>query len=391
MDSEFEPGRAQPAASHLLTRLMAQMVETSDALGATADPRARLRGIVSRAREITNARYGALSVFGEQGTLEQFIFEGIDERLAQSLGSLPTGRGLLGVLAGATEPLRLDDLRRHAAFTGWPEGHPPMAAFMGVPLRAAGMTIGSLYLTRKEGEPTFTETDELAAVMLGLQASAVVAIALAQEREQRLNVLEERQSIAHDLHDGTIQTLYAIGLRMSGRRDLPNFPEEFRQQLDVEIAMLDDLVRQIRNYISALEQPAFAARPDLAADLAQLLRTVVPEHVHTVLNIRAVSLQEVPARAVEDLLFIAREAMSNAVRHGSPTRLAIDVRETSHEFALTIQDDGTGFEQVTARVGLGTITMRTRAERIGGEVTILSIPGMGTTVRVTRPRLVPGG
>jgi len=103
-------------------------------------------------------------------------------------------------------------------------------------------------------------------------------------------------------------------------------------------------------------------------------------------NITAAALQELSARESEDLLYIAREALSNAVRHGSASKIAIDLRQSPYVTALTIQDNGVGFDSENVRSGLGTVTMRTRAERLGGTITVLGIPGMGTTVRVEIPR-----
>jgi signal transduction histidine kinase len=102
-------------------------------------------------------------------------------------------------------------------------------------------------------------------------------------------------------------------------------------------------------------------------------------------------LQDLAAREVEDLLLISREALSNAVHHGEPTKIAVDLRKTDEGVALTIQDNGVGFNPATARRGLGTITMHTRATRMQAELTVMSIPGMGTTVRVVRAQNEPPG
>ncbi|HXU25500.1 MAG TPA: ATP-binding protein, partial [Tepidiformaceae bacterium] len=104
--------------------------------------------------------------------------------------------------------------------------------------------------------------------------------------------------------------------------------------------------------------------------------------IDTVTNITAAALQELSARDSEDLLYIAREALSNAVRHGAPTKVAVDLRQTAEITSLVIQDNGLGFDQANGRKGLGTVTMNTRAERLDADLSILSIPGMGTTVRV---------
>jgi signal transduction protein with GAF and PtsI domain len=118
--------------------LITEMMETSRAISAETEPRARLRVILRRAQQLAGAQYAALSVFDNEGAVCQVLFEGMDERQAQALATTPSGRGLLGLLAQYTEPLRLDDLREHPSFTGLPDGHPEMAAFVGVPLLRAG-------------------------------------------------------------------------------------------------------------------------------------------------------------------------------------------------------------------------------------------------------------
>jgi signal transduction histidine kinase len=261
-----------------------------------------------------------------------------------------------------------------------------MQAFLGVPIRAGGRTIGSLYMTRIVGDPPFTETDEFAGTVLALQVALSVSAALAQQRRGRVSLLEERVRIAHDLHDGTIQSLYALGLEIDAVRSREGLTREVEELLTTAIERINRLISDIRQYIAMLEAETPAAEPDLARDLPFIIRQLVPAGVDTVINITAPALQELGAREVEDLLFIAREALSNAIRHGSPTKIAVDLRQTPGETALTIQDNGAGFDPASVRSGLGTTTMRTRAERLGASLAVLGIPGMGATVRVAIPR-----
>jgi PAS domain S-box-containing protein len=345
-----------------------------------------LQNTTERARELTGARYAAISTFDDEGILERFIYTGISDDVARRLGRPPIGRGLLGILARHDRPIRLARLQEHESFTGWPEGHPPMAAFLGVPIRAGGRTIGSLYVTRLAGDPDFSDTDEFAATLLASQVALSVSAAMAQERRGRVTLLEERVRIAHDLHDGTIQSLYALGLEFDMARLQEDVPAELRALLDSAVERINGVIADIRQYIQMLEASTPTAVPDLARDLPHVLRQLVPPGIDTVFNITAPALQELSARAVEDFLFIAREALSNAVRHGQPTKIAVDFRQSDTETALTIQDNGAGFDPATVRRGLGSTTMHTRAERLGARLTLLGIPGMGATVRVALPR-----
>lgn len=380
-----EPTADSSVAGEFMTRL-AEMAVTSELLTASGDLGQILLRLAQRSREVTGAEFAAISTFDDNGVLDRFIYVGIDEATARRLGSPPRGRGLLGELANLERPLRLDDLTQHPASSGWPEGHPDMMRFLGVPIRAGGRTIGSFYMTRLRGSAPFTERDELAAATLALQAAVSVASVIARERSRRVALLEERERIAHDLHDGTIQALYALGLEYDAFASREDFPDEIRALFGRSVARVNDLIGEIRQYISMLESESPTSQPDLSRDLAFIVRQLVPPGIDTVINVTAAALQELTAREMEDLLFIAREALSNAVRHAAPSRLAIDLRQTPEFTALTVQDNGIGFEPEFMRVGLGTITMRTRAERLGGELTIISIPGMGTTARVTIPR-----
>lgn len=201
-----------------------------------------------------------------------------------------------------------------------------------------------------------------------------------------MSVLEERTRIARDLHDGTIQSLYALGLECDSLARRADFPRDASEALLNGVSRINELIADIRSYITMLEIGTPATQPELSRDLAFVIRQLVPSGIDTVVNITAAALQEISARETEDLLYIAREALSNAVRHGSATKIAIDLRQSPDATALTIQDNGMGFDQANVRTGLGTVTMRTRAERLAGELTVLGIPGMGTTVRVIIPR-----
>jgi signal transduction histidine kinase len=293
---------------------------------------------------------------------------------------------VLGALVRYEKSFVLDAVSDHPESCGFPPEHPGMGPFLGVPIRANNRTIGSLYMTREPGGAPFTETEELAANLLALQVAIRLSHALASEQEGRMALLEERGRIAHDLHDGTIQVLYAMGLESEAIASDQGVPVAVRDLLAAHVERMNQLIADIRGYINLLEAENLHSAPELSRDLAFVARTFIPEGIDTVINIKAAALQELGGRVAEDLLFIAREAISNCVRHGAPTRIAIDLRQDEHQTALTIQDNGTGFESANVRTGLGTVSMRTRAERLGADLAVLSIPGMGTTVRVILSR-----
>ena len=367
-------------------RLVQEMEATNVAIVGIADLSEILHRLAVRAKELVAADYAAVSIFKDTGGLMHFVHAGMDDAEVRRLGQPPVGRGLLGGLARRELPLRLDDLQASEGFTGWPEGHPDMCAFLGVPIRALGKTIGSLYMTRVRGSEAFTADDEAAGSLLALQIAATISVAVVRETQGRVTRMEEREQVAHDLHDGTIQSLYALGLE--AELHLQTCANEEAQEIlrDV-VARVNSIIRDIRSYIEMLETGSPPSPPELRSDLAFIIQQIVPAGIDVVSNINAAALHELTTRDVEDLLYIAREALSNAIRHGHPTKVAVDLRQTAESTTLTVQDNGIGFDAELVRRSMGSVTLQTRSERLGAELTILSVPGMGTTVRVAMPRV----
>ncbi|TNM39852.1 GAF domain-containing protein [Nocardioides albidus] len=143
-----------------------------------------LSRIVAIASRLVDARYAALGVLsaGRQRRLRTFIHHGISGELAAEIGDLPTGHGLLGLIIDRPEPLRLHDIAEHPASYGFPEHHPPMGSFLGVPVRIRDRVFGNLYLTEKQGGGDFTAQDE--EIVVALAAAAGVAIENARLYEE---------------------------------------------------------------------------------------------------------------------------------------------------------------------------------------------------------------
>jgi len=154
------------------------------AMGAVAselDLQTVLRRIAEVASVLVDARYAAVGVVAEDGSLAQFVPVGVDTELAERIGPPPHGLGLLGELIRHPVPLRLQDLREHSSSLGFPAHHPPMTTFLGVPIRVRGRVFGILYLTNKRGADFDTEDERL---VLGLAATAGIAIENANLFEQ---------------------------------------------------------------------------------------------------------------------------------------------------------------------------------------------------------------
>ena len=183
-----------------------------------------LQRIVELAVDLTGARYGALGVLTpDGGSIEDFITVGITPEQRSALGDPPTGHGLLGALTREERPLRIADIGSDPRSVGFPPNHPPMTSLLGARIIGRGTVFGNIYLTDKQGAEMFDEEDERVLVVLATQAAIAVENArLYDETErkgrelQRLQVLEERERIGKELHDGVIQSLFAVGMSLQG-------------------------------------------------------------------------------------------------------------------------------------------------------------------------------
>jgi signal transduction histidine kinase len=167
---------------------MRGLFEAVVAIGSGLDLESTLRRIVETAVALVDATYGALGVIGEGKRLVEFIPLGLDQDEIGRIHHWPEGRGLLGLLIEDPRPLRLADIAGHPASSGFPEGHPPMRGFLGVPVRVRDEVFGNLYLTNKRGGGEFTEDDEAVLVALGAAAGVAVENARlysAARRQQR--------------------------------------------------------------------------------------------------------------------------------------------------------------------------------------------------------------
>jgi GAF domain-containing protein len=146
-----------------------------------------LRHIVEAARELVNARYAALGVIAG-GRLVRFLHTGMPGDVVTAIGHLPEGKGLLGLLVDYPQSLRLRDIAEHVASVGFPERHPPMRSFLGVPIRVADRVFGNLYLTEKQGAAEFTGDDEELAQALAAAAAVAIenATLLAESRRRQV-------------------------------------------------------------------------------------------------------------------------------------------------------------------------------------------------------------
>jgi signal transduction histidine kinase len=349
-----------------------------------------LQRIVDEAVDLTGATYGALGVLGVDGRIAEFVTTGITPEQRAAIGDPPTGHGILGLLIRDPRPVRIPNLAYHELSYGFPPNHPPMTSFLGAPVTSRGTVFGNLYLTNKKGADEFDQRDEDALVVLAAQAGIAVenarlyaeARALRDEVE-RLAVLEDRERIAKELHDGVIQSLFAVGMGLQGTSMASGNPR-VAERIDGAVEEIDRVIRDLRNYIFGLRPGALA---DRALDTA--LRELALEFeqrsgIVTVAEIDPAVAADLSAVA-NDALQLAREALSNVGRHSGATTCRLSLVRVEDHAELEIDDDGKGFDPSSISRGDGLNNLEQRADVVGGRAVVDSEPGRGTTVRIEFP------
>jgi len=341
-----------------------------------------LERIATVAREIAQCNYAALGIPDGRGGLRYFKTSGMLPEDMAKMDHLPKGHGLIGEIMNQRESIRIEHIHKHEQSAGFPDNHPSMDRFLGVPIQFGNQLYGMLYLTDREDGQPFDENDQLMIETLAGYAGLAIASAEVNEQASRMRLLEERERIGMELHDGIIQSLYGIGMQV----ELLRLEDEIRSyQLEPVVNSLNDVIEDIRGYILDLR------RRNKKATIAQMLREI-PKRLHApstfefVINAPEL-MPPFSASVFDSITLIASEAVSNAIRHSGGKTITISSIEENHIFSLIVEDDGHGFdvEHGLDKAGLGLRNMQHRARLFGGSVNIQSKSKQGTQLRIDIP------
>ena len=348
-----------------------------------------LERIAKVACEQSDARYAALGVLDEDGKLVKFITMGMTDDEIKRMAHPPVGKGLIGELMNTEVPLRIPVIQDHPRSSGFPAHHPHMASFLGVPIRAANLQLGQIYLTEKMDAPEFTADDEKIIQMLAAYAAAAIQNARLHENTHRLAVLEERERIGMDLQDGIIQSIYGVGLSLeSALHSFEDDPGDAKTRIQHSIENLNQAIRDLRGYILDL-RPRQMGSEGLLSGLNRLITEFRANTLATIqLSGTDNELEDQPQSNLMVLFHICQEALANIARHAKAKQVDISLWSTDERVLMEIHDNGKGFEmeKMNVTIGHGLANMQTRARSIGGDVDISSVVGEGTTVLAWVPR-----
>ena len=380
MDSD--PRLPQPGA---LAALNSALLDIADARSSASV----LERLVEAARSLVGARYAALGIPDGHGGFAQFLTVGISEEQMALIGPLPRVHGLLAAMLSETVPYRTADITADPRYRYWPEHHPDMRSFLGVPVLSAGEVIAAFYLTDKQDAPQFSAEDERLIELLAAHAAVAIANARLWDRTQEDVTLGERARLARDLHDAMSQTLFSLQLTAATAAEtLDRDPEVAREHLERVRQLARGVQSELRSIVVDL------APPDLAADgLVETLRKHVAllDRLHEErIGLSVVGEGDLGDRSEVALLRIAQEALHNALRHARAESVEVDLVIEDGQATLQVRDDGAGFDPDAPAVSttrLGLTSMRYRARAAGGRLEVASAPGSGTVVRARVPRV----
>jgi two-component system sensor histidine kinase DevS len=331
------------------------------------------------------AKSGDIFIADESG--DQFnlvVHRGDDDFTIWEKKQFHFGEGFIGGVAKLGDVAWKNDIEDESKYLQEIAFEKGYKTLIGVPLTSRNQVVGVLDLAflgvrfASEREVGLLEAVG-AGVGLGIENARLI------RQARRLAVLEERERIGMDLHDGIIQSIYAIGLTLDSiRLSIREDPDEAITHLEKAIDGLNANIRDIRSYILDL-QPSQYKGKGLAQGLTKLSQEFKANtRLEIDLRIEQEAFSNLDGDICEALLLIAQEALANVAKHSKATKVWVSARNMEDSVYMQIIDNGLGFEleRETELLGHGLSNMAQRARRIGGEFETVSSPGEGTTITV---------
>lgn len=298
------------------------------------------------------------------------------------------GDGFVGKTADNKQPMVSYDLGKDVRYLNPAVLNADYKSIAGFPLLAREVVIGVMCLISKRNRK-FADRQLNMLTSIGKWAGITIENAILHRQARRLAVLEERERIGMDLHDGIIQSIYAVGLALDyARVALEEDLDQTRQKIDQAIDGCNKTIRDIRAYISDLRP-----RELVGSDLLKNIQRLVDEYrLNTLADATLIGpsdgLPGLPASHATALFHITQEALANVAKHSQARRVDIHLWSSRDRVLVEITDNGQGFDlrKMSITLGHGLSNMHIRARKVGGDVEITSAPEEGTTVLAWVPR-----
>lgn len=373
---ELEARNKELAALNVVAKAASNYLQLPDMLAAVLD----------EVLAVADAEAGEILLREDpSGDMLLTLHRGEAAQAFQGVIRFPSGQGYPGRVAATGQAIAVQDpssdafLRREVMQAGF-------RAFAYIPLRARNEVIGVLGLGTRHPR-RFNDREMGLLEAIGHQIGVAVENSRLYHQVGRMAVSEERSRIGMDLHDGVIQSIYAVGLTLEAARHLlAEDRERAGSMLDQAVSGLNDAIRDIRNFILDLRPRRFEG--DLGQGLARLVRefqanTMVQAHLHA----PAEAVDRLPTAAARTLFLTTQEALANVARHARASHVDMRLIREHERVVLTIEDDGVGFDvgALHLALGHGLANMRSRADELGGQFEVHTSPGQGTVLSLTLP------
>lgn len=298
------------------------------------------------------------------------------------------GEGPVGQVAENGKPLVSIDPQREVGYFRHEVIESGLCCVACIPMTTRGSVVGVMCVAAKEPQ-NFDERVLDLLLSIGTWAGLSIENVRLGRQARRLAVLEERERIGMDLHDGIIQSIYAVGLALDYvRSSMEEEPSAARNKIDQAIEGLDTTIRDIRSYILDL-RPRQLRGEDLMKGLEQLVEEFnANSRSQAILLGPRNGMEGLPTANATTLFHICQEALANAAKHARAGLVDVRLLTSDQRVILEVTDDGMGFDvrKMSATLGHGLSNMHFRAQKVGGDVEINSEPGSGTTVLAWVPR-----
>jgi two-component system sensor histidine kinase DevS len=271
-----------------------------------------------------------------------------------------------------------------------------MHSLVGVPIKTKGKVIGDLYLVEKvdpydqDGTEIipFTEEDKHILEMFATQAAIAIENARLYRQVQQLAIFEERQRFGMDLHDGVIQSIYAVGLMLEDiQRRIENDPDVAKEGISNAIRSLNTAISDIRNYILDLRPQHFQGR-DIVQGMEELSRALRANTFMAIsLDVKNVNPGQFSPEQTVEILHIAQEALSNIQKHARASEVDILLSYDGEDLLLEITDNGVSIQpkDLQRSRGNGLRNMQDRAAALNGDIQVTPRVEGGTLVKLVVP------
>ena len=362
--------------THRRERWLQASAEVTTALLSGDEPDDVLRLVARCARDLAAADLAAIALpLGDSLAIE--VADG--EFAAEMLGMrLDKNRSLVGAVYLDGRSLSVPDLRTDPRAAAGHLIRANIEAAMFVPLRAAGTTLGVLYVANRRGGRSFNDAEQ--AMLEGFAGQATIALELArkQRETEKLSLFRDRDRIARDLHDLVIQRLFATGMQLESSLRYMTRPEAV-ENVQQAVDDLDKTIKEIRSTIYALQRPERSATRSLRARIVELVEEyATPLGFTPGLRLEGLVDTHVPTAVGENVVAVVRESLSNVARHARAGRADVAVLVESDAVTVSITDDGVGLSPDGHRSGLANL--QARASGLGGRFNAVTSPRGGTQV-----------